>query len=152
MPPASLRSAVRRAPRRGRQSTRNVAPWPSSEFDRDRAALHLDNALRDREAEPGAALLAGVRAVDLLELLEDLAVVRGGDAGAGIAHRQHGIAVLGGRPDRDLACIGELDRVADEVEQHLRRRRASPRPVGRPGATSAFNARPLSRASAFGRR
>ena len=52
---------------------RKVEPLPSSEFDPDAAAVHLDDPLRDREAKPGAALLARVRAVDLLELLEDLA-------------------------------------------------------------------------------
>src|SRR5687767_1540778 len=35
------------------------------------AAVHLDDALRDGQAEPGAADLARAGVVDLLELLED---------------------------------------------------------------------------------
>jgi hypothetical protein len=42
-------------------------------------------------------------------------VVLGGDAGAGVAHRQHETAILGGGPDRDLAGIGELDGVASQI-------------------------------------
>ena len=50
--------------------------------------MHLDDALGDRESQPGAALLARDRIVGLLELLEQLGLIGGGDAGAGIADRQ----------------------------------------------------------------
>ena len=48
--------------------------------------MHLDDALRNREAQTGAALLPGAAVVDLLELLEDARLVLGRDAGAGIAY------------------------------------------------------------------
>ena len=72
------------------------------------------------EAEPGAALLARAGAVDLLELLEDLAWSARRDAGAGVAHRRARSSRR--RPGASIAtspCVGELDGVADEVEQHL---------------------------------
>ena len=64
-----------------------VEPWPSSRFDPEPAAMHLDDAARDREPEAGAALGARRGIVGLLELLEDLRLVGGGDAGPGVAHR-----------------------------------------------------------------
>src|SRR5262249_7376654 len=53
----------------------------------DSPTVHLDNALSDRQAEPGAALLAGDRAVRLLELLEDLGLIARGYTGSGVADR-----------------------------------------------------------------
>ena len=72
-----------------------VEPWPRLGFDPDPAAMHLDDALGDRQPEPGAALLLRGRAVGLLELLEDLALIGGGDARPGVAHR---------RPERAVRC------------------------------------------------
>ena len=46
--------------------------------------MQRDDALGDRQAEPGAALLARDRVVGLLELLEDLGLIRGRDAGTGV--------------------------------------------------------------------
>ena len=89
-------------------------------LDRDGAAVHLDEPLRDREAKPGAALLAGRAAVDLLELLEDALLVVRRDARPGVAHRDVEEAVGGAGRDLDRALVGELDRIADEVQQHLR--------------------------------
>src|SRR5207253_570323 len=51
----------------------------------DGAAVLLDDRLRDREAEPAAALLAPVALVDLLELAEQPAEARLRDAGALVA-------------------------------------------------------------------
>src|SRR5215831_15329590 len=56
-------------------------------LDPNAPAVHLDDALGDRQAETGAALLARDRAVGLLELLEDLGLIGSGDAGAGVADR-----------------------------------------------------------------
>src|SRR5437870_1084997 len=61
-------------------------------LDRDRSAMHLDDAPADREPEARAALLPCVGVVDLLELLENALLVGIGDAGAGVAHRQLEIA------------------------------------------------------------
>ena len=67
--------------------TKNVEPWPTLELDPDSSAVHLDDALGDRKPKPGAALLAGDRIVGLLELLEQLGLIGGRNAGAGVAHR-----------------------------------------------------------------
>ena len=87
-----------------------------------RPAVQLDDALGDGEPEPGAALLLGVRAVDLMELLEDSRLLGRRRCRARCrvtATREHAI----GRAGRNahLARIRELDGVADEVEQHLGR-------------------------------
>jgi hypothetical protein len=60
--------------------------------------VHLDHAFGNREAEAGAALLARVRIVDLLEFAEDLVLVRRRDARAGIIAPSAQIAVLGPAP------------------------------------------------------
>src|SRR6266516_5589622 len=56
-------------------------------FDPDAPAVHLDDALGDRQAEAGPALLAGDRAVGLLELLEDFRLIDRGNAGTRVAYR-----------------------------------------------------------------
>ena len=48
----------------------------------DGAAVLLDDAAADGEAEAGAALLAGVGWLDLLEAIEDGVELIGGDAAA----------------------------------------------------------------------
>src|SRR5712675_472292 len=48
----------------------------------DGAAVLLDDAAADGEAEAGAALLAGVGGLDLLEAVEDAVELVGGDAAA----------------------------------------------------------------------
>src|SRR5688500_18974322 len=50
------------------------------------AAVQLDEAPREGEAQPGPLGLASVIAPDLLELLEHRGVVLGRDADAGVAH------------------------------------------------------------------
>ena len=59
----------------------NVEPRPNRELDPDASAVHLDDALRDREAEAGAALL-GDGVVGLLEFLEHLGLIGLGNARA----------------------------------------------------------------------
>src|SRR6266498_3106082 len=54
-------------------------------FHPDPPAVHLDDALGDRQAEAGSALLSRNRAVGLLELLEDLGLIGHGNAGPRIA-------------------------------------------------------------------
>src|SRR5262249_25899501 len=50
----------------------------------DAPAVHLDDALGDRQAEAGPALFARDRAVSLLKLLEDFRLISRGDPGPGI--------------------------------------------------------------------
>ena len=92
-----------------------------------RHAAHGERA-PEQLREPATAAVPGrcpsrllVGAVDLRELLEDALLVRGGDAHAGVAHREHH-AVAGAAPGAHphLAPLGELERVGDEVAQDLR--------------------------------
>src|SRR5262249_1877616 len=51
------------------------------------SAVHLNNSLRYGEPQAGAALPAGDRIVGLLKLLKQLALIRSGDARAGVSNR-----------------------------------------------------------------
>ena len=87
----------RRSGTRGRTS-RNVLPSPGCALDRDLAAEQSRQLARNRQAEAGAAELAVGRAVGLAERLEDDLLVLGGDADAGVAHRErHEFALRRGR-------------------------------------------------------
>src|SRR6185437_7731727 len=83
----------------------------------DAAAQELGELLRQRQAKPGALDAALERVRDLAEFLEDDLVIGFGDADAGILDAEGdriGAGVVSG-PDADLAALGELDRVGDEV-------------------------------------
>ena len=75
--------------------------------------------------------------------LEDPRLVLGGDADAGVGDRDHEAAALDLRPDAHRARVGELDRVADQVHQHLgdpalvAAAGAADRPARRPRAPAA---------------
>ena len=88
------------------------------------AAHHLDQVPGDGQAEPGAAVAARRRHVGLLERREQPLDLVGGDADAGVADGE----VRAPRVDRlarhrdldaDLAALGELDAVAEQVQEHL---------------------------------
>jgi len=93
------------------------------------AAHDLDETGGDGEAEAGAAVGAGGRGVGLREGLEDLdeLLLRDADAGVGDGEAKGGGFVAGLMVERmihddfegDLAVPGELDGVADEVEENL---------------------------------
>ena len=98
-------------------------------LDADAAAHQLGDFSRDGQAEAGAAEFAGRRGVSLHERLKQFfdLLRREADAGVGDFKPQLDAAVRVGQrldADDDLARLGELDAVADEVEQHL------PEPVG----------------------
>ena len=87
----------------------------------DGAAVLLDDAAADREAEAGAALLAGVGGFDLLEAVEDAVELVGGDAAAFVDDFQEdgvgggfGVDANGGGDRR------ELDRVGEQVGEDLK--------------------------------
>ena len=92
---------------------------------RDRPAHQGHQAGDDRKAQAGAAVFPRSRGVLLLEGTEDFLLFVGRDADARVAHRaahahllQRGFA--GDLHAHDhLALFGELDGVADQVEQHL---------------------------------
>ena len=85
----------------------------------DTAAMHLDQPPRDRQSKPGATFLPRDAVVNLLKLLEDPRLLRGRNARTGVLHRDVELAVDGLDADLDRAGIGEFDRIADEIEQHL---------------------------------
>ena len=93
-------------------------------LDPDRAAHQLDDALGDREAEPGAAVATRCRAVGLGEFLEQPLDLFGRHADARIANREAqrlGAVVARFECDRelDVAAVGELHRIRQQVAQHL---------------------------------
>ena len=116
----------------------NLVPVVSERFGRDLehecraaadAALHRDGAVqhrqdtvRDRQAEPGAAVTHHRRRG--VERLEDAVEVARRDAGAGIGDLDRQAGVTCGRLTHgyryvDPAALGELDRVLDEIPHEL---------------------------------
>ena len=81
--------------------------------------MELDDPPGDRQSETRAALLARGGVIDLLKLLEDPLLVGLGDAGSRVRHRDDELTVGAARLQPHLARLGELDRVADEVQQNL---------------------------------
>ncbi|MNX80462.1 hypothetical protein D3C86_1121240 [compost metagenome] len=80
--------------------------------------MGLDDRLADAQPEPRSALLDP--ALELAEAREQLGLLLGGDALARVHHRAVQARLAGLRPDRDaLALGGELDGVAQEVDEHL---------------------------------
>ena len=90
----------------------------------DAAALHLDQPSHEREADAEAALRAVERALELRERLEHHRQRARGDAHAGVAHAEHGIATFVRQLDLDLAArVRVLRRIVDQVAEHLREAR-----------------------------
>ena len=121
------RSRCRR-PRRGCArpaavtSNQNVLPSPERALDADPPAHQLHQLAADGQAEPGAAVAAGGRAVGLREGLEERlgALVRRCRCRCrAISKRSASPRVVADRASTDLALVRELDRVADQVHQHL---------------------------------
>ena len=88
-----------------------------SGFDADLAAVHFDNPFRDRQAQPGSAFLRS-RVVGLLELLEEFGLVGSETPGPVSRTAIVNEPLAGGRLHRDLARVGELDRVAHVPADH----------------------------------
>src|SRR6202011_3453158 len=63
----------------------------------------------------------GMRVIDLMELLEDPRPLLLRDAGASVHHTDREVPVDSFGADADLTCISELDCIANEIEQHLRK-------------------------------
>src|SRR5258708_5848060 len=83
-------------------------------------AMHFDEALCDSKTEAGAALAPRARVVDLLELLKDARMVRLRDPGPSVPDADLEHAVQYHRRHDDGAMVGELDGIAEEVDEHLR--------------------------------
>ena len=89
-------------------------------LDPDTTTMHLHDLLGDGEAQTGAALGLGVRAIDLMKLVKDARLMFRGNAGSSVRHGDGKVTIdsLGGHSH--LACIREFNGVAHEVEKHLR--------------------------------
>ena len=110
------------APRPAGTATRNVAPPPGVSLTVDGAVQRLDDRGDDRQAEPGAAGLAGARGVGAPEPLEDLLADLLGDALAVVDDLDP--AHAGGGVDADAQLDrgvvgGEPARVAEQIRDHL---------------------------------
>ncbi|WP_249931324.1 hypothetical protein [Ramlibacter sp. 2FC] len=105
-------------------------------FDPDAAAHQLRQALGNREPQARAPVAARGRAVGLLERMEQAGDLLRRQADAGVAHgaaQQHIARPLlqHAHADRDLAVLGELDRVVGKVDQDLTEpQRVTDHPLG----------------------
>ena len=116
-----------------RQVQREGAAFARGAVDPDLAAKEPGDLAADREAQAGTAELSAGAGVALLERLEDDAVLllRDADAAVADAERHHGVGRVeqlllgvpstGGhrRLERDAAPLGELERVRQQVLEHL---------------------------------
>ena len=88
--------------------------------DRDAPPHGFDQPLGDRQAEPGALVLAREGGVGLVELGEEVGQVLGGHADPGVSHLDpHAVLVQEPGGEAHAALVGELDRVGEEVVQDL---------------------------------
>jgi hypothetical protein len=96
--------------------------------------MNLDDALGDGEPEARAAFLAGDGVFGLLKFLEELHLIRGGNAGPVSRTDRSNDPLLAPALRTTLPRVGKLDGVAHEVAQNLRQSplvTAAPRRVGR---------------------
>src|SRR5215467_12408122 len=106
-------------------------------FHPDAPTVHLHDFLGDGEAQTRTPLSFGKRAVHLMKVLEDAGLVLFGNTWPRIGHADVEAAVDRFGRDSHLPFVGELDSVADEVEQYLgeallitKSKRQGPRDVG----------------------
>ena len=115
---------------RGQADGEGRAPAAAEAGGVDAAAVALDDALGDGQAEAEAAVAAGDGVLDLLEGQEHLAQGRGVDADAGVDHLDDHPGALVAGPQGDAAPLaGELDGVLHQVPERL----GQPRRVGAHG-------------------
>ena len=94
-------------------------------FDPNASAHHLHKLRRDRQAQAGAAVFARRRGIGLAERLENLRLLFGRDADAGVAHGNVqaelpvGVDKFWLDVNDDFPAAGELNGVADEVDNDL---------------------------------
>src|ERR1700742_1884154 len=74
----------------------------------DLGAMGITDGFHDRQAETGAALVAGARAVDTEETLEYMGECFGRNADAVIRHFQHGATPFLGDLEFDAAAVGRV--------------------------------------------
>ena len=104
----------------------NVEPAPTSLSTHRRPPIRSTSRIEIARPRAGAAVAARGRGVELRERLEQPVDEMRGDADAGVAHGEvQLVRAFGGRErgrrdvEDHLAGLGELERVADQVHQHL---------------------------------
>src|SRR5262249_21986828 len=113
-----LRIAQMRAAEREAEPERR--PFPLAALRPDRAAMQLDQLLRERQADPGPRLLARRRGPTAVEAVEGAREVVGGDPRTVVADANRRRVPVGCDGDLDMSSLrGELQRVAYEVDEHL---------------------------------
>src|SRR5690348_17635575 len=85
----------------------------------DLAAMCLNEAAGNRQTKARATLLPCNAVVNLLELVEDSALIGGGNARTGVLDRDLEMLVLDLDPNLDESLVREFDRVSHDVEQDL---------------------------------
>ena len=81
--------------------------------------MHLHDLLGDGEAQTGAAFGLSKGDIGLMELFEDTRLLGEWNARTGVCYEKVEVPVYRFRRDAHLAGVGELDGVADQVEQDL---------------------------------
>ena len=84
-------------------------------FTAERVADTFNNS----EAKPNAAVFLRVLMADLLERLDQVRLTAFGDTRTGIVDVLNELPVFIDKVDQNAACFGELDGVADQIEQDL---------------------------------
>src|SRR5262245_3650052 len=103
-----------------RQANGDAGALPKPALDANVAAVQRQQALDDRNAEPGAVMAAVVGRARLEERIADARQVLGVDTDARVGNGHRDAAALVARAHRHLAAgIGELDGVGDQVEHDL---------------------------------
>ena len=92
--------------------------------DPDLSTHHADECRRNRESETRAAIATRRRGIGLHERIENVLAPIGGDADAGVDHREMDLTLFAGtaldtRPQDDFAALGELDGVTDQIQDDL---------------------------------
>src|SRR5436309_5912670 len=93
--------------------------FPGVRLDPDLPAHPLDEPLADVETEAGPAHALSHLGVEAVELLEDPLLLMRGDSESLVAHAEPHRVVVRLEADFDLTLAGVLDRVLDEVDEHL---------------------------------
>ena len=92
---------------------------PRFALERQRAPHLLGQLVADGQAQPGATEASGYVGLHLLERGEQAILLLFGDTDAGVADRDGQSLGLQAHLDADLAPLGELDRIVEQVGEHL---------------------------------
>src|SRR5256885_4891123 len=95
------------------------APQAGLAEHRDRATVHLDQLAHDAQAEAGATMPARAAAITLDEFVEDDPLRLGRNPNACVLDGDPHHAARGLRHDLDVAALGELHSVGEQIDEDL---------------------------------